>query len=480
MVGALLLLVFLAAVAAMVSGRLPALLALPLLALGIGLVAGVPWVWAALPAKVVGTARAALLVEGVATLLLGEVLTKGVGRLAGAAFTVMLGGIFGKLLDLTGVAETLVRRVAELAGDKVFELTLGLTLTVALLFTALGGLGAVVMVGGIVFPVLLSLGVPPRVAGATFLMGFSFGGLFNLVNWKLYTDVLKLPTPTVAAFAARFGVAYLAVLLVFLVVQLRRARLPVPGRSVAVAAGAWAVVAAVLLGGATPSGAGGMLAAVRWPLGVALAAAALGPRPGSGPDPFALLAPLVPLVMVLIMGTSIEAAFGVGILYLLLRATGERGQLLARAAIEGVQGVAPAVCLMMGIGMVLVATWHASVLELVRPAVQAWIPQGDAGFVVFFALAAPLALYRGPLNVWGMGFGIAQILVEAGVLTPARVMVAFLADGQLQGVCDPTNTHNVWVAGQLRVELRELLLLTLPWVWAIAVLGLLIGVAGGA
>jgi hypothetical protein len=412
-------------------------------------------------------------------LLLGEIVTKGVGRLAKAAFTVMLGGIFGKLLDVTGVAETLVRRVAELAGDKVFELTLGLTLTVALLFTALGGLGAVVMVGGIVFPVLLSLGVPPRVAGATFLMGFSFGGIFNLVNWKLYTEVLKLPTETVATFAARFGVAYLAVLLAFLVVNLRKARLPVPGRSVGVAAAAWVVVAGLLLAGATP-GAGGIGSYLRWPIGVLVLVAALLPRKGDGPDAAAMLSPLVPLVMVLILGTSIEAAFGVGILFLLMRSSGDRGQLLARSAIEGVQGVAPAICLMMGIGMVLVATWHPSVLEVVRPTVQALIPTSSWGFVVFFALAAPLALYRGPLNVWGMGFGIAQILVEAGALTPARVMVAFLSDGQLQGVCDPTNTHNVWIAGQLRVELRDLLLLTLPWVWTIAVLGLLIGVAGGA
>jgi len=46
----------------------------------------------------------------------------------------------------------------------------------------------------------------------------------------------------------------------------------------------------------------------------------------------------------------------------------------------------------------------------------------------------------------------------------------------MQGVCDPTNTHNAWLAGFLRVRVLDLTRTTLPWVWLLTLLGLVAGV----
>jgi hypothetical protein len=480
MVAALLLLVFLLLAGAMISGRLPALLALPLLALGVGLVAGVPYYYARAGELAPGVNP--LWVAGTSTLdmLAREVCAKGVGRLHKAVFAVFLGGIFGKLLDVTGVASTLVRRVAELAGDRTFELTLALTLTVSFLFSGLGGLGAVIMVANVVFPVLLSLGVPPLSVACIFLMGFSLGGVFNLVNWALYIDVLGMTQGQVAGFALPFGGIYLVVLLVFLVRELRAAHLQVPMASLGKAVGclflglgggwgAWQ--AGWLQGGPTVWG--------RLPFLSLLVLSLLIPRDARKPGILALLSPGVPIGLVLFLGLPVPAAFCGGIVFLLLKAPGSgRDQHLSKAMIEGVRSVAPAICLMMGIGMVLVATWHPAVSEVLRPLVVSWVPRSPGRFVLFFAVLAPLALYRGPLNLWGMGFGLAGLLHRSGALTPRQILVAFLSDGQLQGVCDPTNTHNVWIANQLGVELQDILKRTLPPIWGLAVLGLLLGAYG--
>ncbi|HHE54795.1 MAG TPA: citrate transporter, partial [Caldithrix abyssi] len=88
-----------------------------------------------------------------------------------------------------------------------------------------------------------------------------------------------------------------------------------------------------------------------------------------------------------------------------------------------------------------------------------------------FGLAAPLALYRGPLNIWGMGYGLAAVFLASG-MNPAAVMGLLMALGQVQGISDPTNTHNVWLGNEMQVDVQKILWNTLPYSWAVAFLGL--------
>lgn len=474
MVGALLVLVFLVMAYAMYSGKMPALIALPLLALFLTVVAGVPHHMAAgagFPGALGTTLDEALRV------VVGE----GVPRLGKYVFVIMLGGIFGQMVKLTGVAEGLVRRVAELAGDRTFPLCVILSLAVSFLFTTLGGLGAVIMVAGIVFPVMLSLGLSPLFVACHFLMSFSLGGVFNLANWGFYLEALGMTTTEVLRFAAPFGVAYAVVLLVFLVVELKRARQAVDAASVA------KVVAGLALGVGAFAWlkTGGLLGETFWlwtgQAFLALFALLFLRGPGEkGAGVGALLAPALPIGAVILLGWGILPAFGIGILYLARTGTREgRIRLVSRAILEGIEGVVPAIALIMGIGMLIVAVWRDPVKLAMAPLLTAVLPTSSVGYVVVFTALAPLALYRGPLNVWGMGIGLGKLVQATGVLSNPLIMAAFLSTGQIQGVCDPTNTHNVWVANQLRVDLIDILKTTLPYIWAVAFLGLVLGVALG-
>ncbi len=474
MLGALFLLLFLVSAAAMATGRLPALVALPAFAIATGLVAGAAEGWG--PGTAAFPDRFAAALTGAVRVAFGTVVPKGVVRLADPVFLVMLGGAFGELLRTTGAAEALVRRVAELAGDRSFSLTVLLSLVVSLLFTTLAGLGSVILVANVVFPVLLSLGIPPVVVGSSFLMAFSLGGVFNLANWGLYQSVLGLQSEVVLAFALRFGALYLVVLLAFLGYELRRARIPVSPRDAVVATGAGLVLAALAaLRPGSMTGPG-----VAYAVGLVAFLLVLAPPPAKGVSWRAFLAPVVPLAAVAAGGLDLSAAFVLGILFLLrVGERGDRVQALSRAVIEGIRGVAPAVALMMGIGMVLVAVTQPAVREALVPILRGVVPSSPLGYVVGFGLLAPLALYRGPFNLWGMGSGIVGIVKESGALGPVPVMAAFLSTGQIQGVCDPTNTHNVWIANQLGVETSALLKCTLPWMWLLAFGGLILGVPGG-
>lgn len=374
--------------------------------------------------------------------LFQQVFEIGPGRLAGAMITVVLGSTLAKLVEERGIAQGMVRAAAELSGDKPVVVALLLSLVAAALFTVLGGLGAVIMVGSIVFPVWLSVGLSPIVASCCFLLALSLGGVLNPVNWQVYTDVLGLEQKTVLGFALPFAALFALVLVVFILVEQKRE-------------GVYRY----------------------WSL----------PTPPEGAQPgwHEFLVPLLPVALLVIFRHAkaydggplmpINAAFLIAIASGVLLSFGSRRvQLLLKCAFEGIKDVAPVLLLMMGIGMLVTATMSLPVVYFMQPLLLKVTPSSPATYLAFFGLLAPLALYRGPFNVWGMGFGVAALLLGTGKLPPAALMGALLSVGMIQGVCDPTNTHNVWVANQLKTDLIAILKRTLPYMWALALGGLLL------
>ena len=83
------------------------------------------------------------------------------------------GAFFGRILLDTGIAPALIRKTVELGGDRPVVTTILLTLVVAGIFTSMFGTGAVIAMGVIVLPILLSLGIDKRVALTSFMLAKS-------------------------------------------------------------------------------------------------------------------------------------------------------------------------------------------------------------------------------------------------------------------------------------------------------------------
>jgi hypothetical protein len=96
------------------------------------------------------------------------------------------------------------------------------------------------------------------------------------------------------------------------------------------------------------------------------------------------------------------------------------------------------------------------------------------GYIIFFSLLAPLALYRGPMNLFGLGSGIAALIIGLGTMQPQAVMGAFLSAERIQSCGDPTNTQNVWTANFCEVDVNTLTKRLLPYLWVVAILGVII------
>jgi len=430
MVTVVIIVIFLAMCALMYTKKLSALFVLPLMAFLIALVSGIPF-------------GNTVTEDGTAYGILHLLFANGPVRLAPNIMMLIFGAILSQMIYITGIAGTLVKKISELAGDRPLVLGLLLFAVMTLLFTTLGGLGAVIMVGTIVFPIMASVGIKPLTAACILLFGLSTGGIFNLVNWGLYQNVLGLSVETIRTFAFPLGGIFVVTGVLFIIFSEKF---------------------------------GDKNKKLSWP-----EPAEASEEPQKNARLISLLSPIVPLALLMtaeisgLFSIHINTALVAGLLFCLITTINRDSvKELTKAVLEGISNASGAIFLMIGIGMLLVVVMDARVTTHIGPVIADILPSNPFLFVVFFAVLAPLALYRGPLNIWGLGLGLAAIMYGTGVLPAFAIMAALMATGQLQGICDPTNTHNVWAASATGVDVNDILKKTLPFVWIAAAVGLVI------
>jgi len=199
-IGIAILVIFLVFAGLMISGRVPALLSLPLMALSIALVAGIP-----------------------GSEIISEVIEAGVLRLSSAYVSVIFGAILGQVMMTTGITEKIIKKAAELGGENRTLVSIVMCAATALLFTTLSGLGAIIMVGSIVLPILATVGVPAMVAAGSFLLSIGCGMAVNLTNWAYWTTLTNIQLSDIRGFSLVVVALTAVTALVYLFVELRRA-----------------------------------------------------------------------------------------------------------------------------------------------------------------------------------------------------------------------------------------------------------------
>lgn len=437
--GILIIGVFLVFAGLMMTRRMPALLALPCMAVIIATISGAFYDWSAL---VVPAPPAKPDFTDFWSFIQSHVMTKGAARLAEPIMFTVFGAILSQLVMRAGIAQRIVSVAAEYAGDRKMVLAGLLTLAVAFCFTSLTGLGSVIMLGSLVLPILLSAGLSAEFSACLMLFAIAVGGVFNPAVIGTYTTVLGLELEVVKHYAAIFGGLLALTTLVFFLVEGRKETTTF----------AWSVIAEPLASKPAPA--------------------------------LSLLTPIVPIALLLVSGWladhgigykwEIIPAFVVGILYGALTTDAKRAlPNVTAATLEGLKDVGPVLGLFVGIGMALNAMSAEPTKTVMAPFLQAILPTSTLGYVLFFTLLAPLALYRGPLNFVGLGAGVAFLIKSSALMPAVALLSAFLSVGQIQGVCDPTNTSNVWLATFTKSSTERFLKRTLPYVWAFVAVALL-------
>ena len=406
----------------MMTRKLATPLALLALAVVIGVLLGVPWL---------GKPDDSIL---------GGIVASGSIALASTIVAVVFGSWLGAVMDETAIAQTLVRKAVELGGDRPYAVAFAVWFVAIFVGTVTGSAPAAILVGLIGIPAMLAAGVPRTVAASTVVVGLWCGNPLQLQTWKYLSQAMGVPQSDVVGFLIRYFPIVIAGGLTFLFVQSR-----ISGRVYN-----WAVAARV--------------------------------EPVRQAPWYSLITPAIPIALVLgsaALGISFDVipALIIGILYgVLTTKPREFNTVMLRTAYKGLELAAAPAYLFIVIGMLLTAVRMPGVVTALSPIVSAIAPHNPWVYALGFGLLAPLALYRGPLNIVGMGVGIAGVLLALGTYPALLVLGTFASINGIVGVSDPTGTQTVWSAEYAGVRPDDVMRQTLPFTWATAFAGIILAV----
>ncbi|QIK85531.1 transporter [Erysipelothrix sp. HDW6B] len=415
-------------IAMMMKKKIPTIIALPMMGFLVALVASIGVV------PMAGLFDYPVMVDGVEKMTPGIfsfVITDGVKMMAGAIATVIFASAFSKMLMKQNVVEKIIKTAAEYAGDRPLVLALVFYVVVSVIFMAIGGLGSIILVGSIILPIMLSAGIKPLHAATIFLFSFSSGGVFNPMNYSAFIPLLAPSFGDNAAQAQQALISMsLPIYIVAFCVPLIYIFKNIKGTK---SVKSWT----------TDSNIGGK---------------------GNNVSTLAMFAPVVPVVILIgaqLMKYAVpaEIAIVIGIIYLLLTTKAKNVfQLVTQSFVEGTQDVAGVILLMIGLGILIKGVQYQTVQTVVGPSIKFLVQylQNPVTYVIGFTLGSLLALYRGPLNTYGIGGALPALFGAAG-FSPMAIIWALRANGNMQGFGDPTNSQNIWVADFVNVDVNDIL-----------------------
>lgn len=395
--GIIIVIIFIALAALMMSKKIPAVLALPIMAVGIAVAAGLP---------LRGD-------EGI----LDFVISAGALKLSSTYVPIIFACWLSQLLYRYGVTDTIIKKAAEFGGDKPFVISLLLCAVTVFLFTTLYGTGAAAMVGAVVLPILLSVGIPPIVACNAFLAALSAGYSLNPSNIAAITSITGVEASDIQGAAIVLTIAGCIFTVVYLAWSFKKNGLKF----------AFAAPADDKNGTEeerpTVKGIRGLLAC---------------------------LTPLVVVLMAYIFKIPVLATFVFGIVWAIVFTFKGKWSYNMSCIVEsfyqGFKEGAPTAALMFGIGMILNAMTAPTTQAVIKPFMVAITPTTATGLIIFVCVLCPLGLYRGPFNLMGLGAGLAASMLAVGVLPVAALSAVFYAAFRWPSQSCPTSTQVVWAS----------------------------------
>lgn len=204
------------------------------------------------------------------------------------------------------------------------------------------------------------------------------------------------------------------------------------------------------------------------------------PKVDAKPLPwYCVIVPFVPIVMVSFFAWQPVPSFLLGIFLGLLFT---RNMTSYSKAVEKVQktlydGVADSGLL---IGMLYGVNIFQAAAKQVAPILQDLlgdiIPTSPVVLLVAFCVLAPLALFRGPLMIWGSGIALASILQAMGVFTEPYLFMLFLVPpvAIVASAC-PTQSWTMWALSYAKLEPKNYIKANLPWGWIACIIIQIVG-----
>lgn len=370
---------------------------------------------------------------------INKVIEGGAESYAVTALVVIFGSWFGRVLVDTGIAGSIIRKTVELGGDRPLVVTILISIVTSLIFTSTFGVGAVIAIGVIILPILLSLGVPKRVAASAFTLSVGAGMYVNVVLFKQVQ--LFFPSIKFGPSWLHFGFIAMAVQIIFIILMLIFNLRPSKLQR------AWA---------ATPE------------------------VPDANAPAISFIVPIVPVVMAIAFGWQPVPAIILAIILAFLL-TGSLFKpkkvvsLIQKTLYDGVSDVG----LLLGMLFMLAMFGKAAGIDahIFNPLISPVVPHSALILAIVLGVAAPLALFRGPLMLWGAGSATVAILSGLHIFPPIVLLpLVYIPTISMAISADATQSWNLWAINYNKLTVKEFLRTGVFWAWVVVFINELIAV----
>ena len=359
-----------------------------------------------------------------------KILQGGGVQYASAVIIIVFGAWFAQVLIQTGIAESVIRSAVELTGDRPIITAMTINLVTALLFTSMYGVGAAIAIGVIALPIMLSQGIPARVAAPVFTMGVGAGAFVNLVQFGTFEKLfpgIKYEAPWLTYFFIGMAV-YILIAWLMIWINLRK-------------------------------------------MGVRHAASVdtVAPAPRKRTPYFTYIVPVFPVLMIMVFKWQIIPTFLLSIVLALAMTSKGRSfqstlNLFNKTFYDAFPDIATIAALWTICGMIIVAGQMPQIADSLRPIFAPILPHTTLQAALFFAVLGGIgSIYRGPLVVVGTGAALLAIILSNNEIPVLYLYALWLGPTVMQGSCDPTNSWTLWTIGYTKVPHGQFLRTALPF-----------------
>lgn len=373
-----------------------------------------------------------------------DILQAGPESWGATAVNVIFGSWFGKILVDTGIASKLIKSVTELGGDDPFIVTVLLSIVSGIIFTATFGAGAVVAIGVIVLPILLSLGVPKYLAVTSYLMSVGSGMYLNPVLFSqmqaIFNDMAyDKEYIRWASMAMIVQLIFIGLMLfVYMKVFTKHRKIRK----------AWAFD--------------------------------LNKEESTDNVPaIALITPIIPTALAIFFSWATIPAFIVGSLYGLIvcgkigSSWSETSRIISSTFYDGVIDVAGLLGFLFILPMFNKISGVAA--PFFDPILGGILPKTTLGLAIAFMIFAPLGLFRGPLTIFGAGAATVGILNALGnYSTPFLFTLMYVPTIAMNLSACPTQSWNLWALNYSKVSVKKFMGTGVLWAWLICACNLIL------
>lgn len=352
---------------------------------------------------------------------------------------IIFGSWFGRVLVDSGIAPSISEATKTIGKKKPLLAAILVILVTAFIFVSAYGVGSVIAIGVILLPILLSIGLPRDIALTAFSMAI---GAPMYINVVLYNQMKAFfPKASYNSRYLTFGISaaivQIAAIVIFLIINRKKINPANADKNLEI------------------------IGAENTKVQVAKV-----PK-------IAYIVPIIPVAMNMIFKWDAIPALTLATLIAIFL-TGQfkdykKGIKFLNDSIKhAISDIAGLIMFLMALEAFSgAATINA---ERFRPVLSAILPHQHLILCIALGILAPLALFRGPLHVWGAGAATAAVLHGAGLFSDAFLLPLLYVPTLMAVSVDITQSWNVWGLDYMKVQSKDFLKYGVPVMWIVSII----------